>query len=426
MQTERNEYDLAQWLSWMEQSHPTEIDLGLDRIRQVAGRLSLDFGSAKVVTVAGTNGKGSTQKMLESVLAGNGHRVGCYSSPHFIHYNERVRLCGHNATDEQLCAAFRAIDRARGEISLTYFEIGTLAGFWLFAQQPLDYIILEVGLGGRLDAVNLIDADLAIVTSIGLDHVDWLGDCLEQIGREKAGVFRGGRPAVCGDDTPPKSIAAYAGEIGAEFYQVRDQFDYQTGETHWQWQGVDAEGGKLQREGLELPILPLPNAATVLQVLALLGELPTAEQLNNTLSSAAMTGRMQREVWQGKQFILDVAHNPHAADYLVKRFQNTSIAGQRKLLLGMLKDKDVAEVVRILAPVFSEFFLVDLDGPRGASADELATELEPLTKVSVHRYASVKEALQSAAATSSAQDEVLVAGSFLTVAAALSEMGKEG
>ena len=224
MAQNRTEFTLSQWLDWVEKMHPTEIELGLDRVRQVYLNLALDFGDTQLVTVAGTNGKGSTITYLSEILQCAGLRTGCYTSPHFLRYNERVVLGREQASDEALCAAFRAVDAVRGEISLTYFEWGTLVALYLLSEAQLDVALLEVGLGGRLDAINIVDPHIAVVTSIGLDHIDWLGDDLNVIAAEKAGIFRAGRPAVCGAENPPPAIKSTAGELGALLYQKGEQF----------------------------------------------------------------------------------------------------------------------------------------------------------------------------------------------------------
>ena len=226
---------LDQWLAWQETAHRTAIDLGLERVGEVARRLGLTRPAAPVITIAGTNGKGSCVAYFEAIHQAAGRRVGAYTSPHLLRYNERVRVAGLPVTDEALCEAFARIDTARGDISLSYFEFGTLAALEVFRQQTVDVILLEVGLGGRLDAVNILDADLALITSIGLDHVEWLGEDRESIGREKAGIMRAGRPVVCGDREPPGAILAHAASVGATLYRIGEEFDVELGEGDWSW-----------------------------------------------------------------------------------------------------------------------------------------------------------------------------------------------
>ena len=252
---------LQDWLEYLEQLHPTAIDMGLDRCREVAARLGLKRPAPQVVTVTGTNGKGSTCAFVAELLIGQGKTVGVYSSPHLLRYNERVRINGVDASDDALCEAFEAVERARGSITLTYFEMGTLAAFWLFEREGLDAVVLEVGLGGRLDAVNLIDADVAVVTNIGLDHAEWLGTTRESVAFEKAGIFRSATPAVCGDPEPPESMLVSAAQ-GAVPLLVRGRdFDLERSTDSWHWRGKDRSGRPLQLRDLPMLTLPLENAA---------------------------------------------------------------------------------------------------------------------------------------------------------------------
>lgn len=274
---------LADWLSYLEQLHPTAIDMGLERSREVARRLGLGRPAKRVVTVTGTNGKGSTCALLAELLREQGLSVGVYSSPHLLRYNERVRIDGVEAGDAQLCDAFSAVEAARGEISLTYFEMGTLAAFWLFERAGLDFAVLEVGLGGRLDAVNLIDADLALITSIGLDHAEWLGDTRESVAFEKAGILRAGKPALCGDLDPPQPLLEQVTALGAPLYLRGRDYDLALADHGWHWRGLAADGQALALHDLPLLGLPMENAALALQAYALL-ELPwQAERLAEAL-----------------------------------------------------------------------------------------------------------------------------------------------
>lgn len=233
---------LADWLSYLEQLHPTAIDMGLERVRVVADRLGLTRPAPKVITVTGTNGKGSTCTFLAALLSGQGLRVGVYSSPHLLRYNERVRIAGEQAGDDQLCVAFEAVEQARGEVSLTYFEMGTLAAFWLFERAQLDAAVLEVGLGGRLDAVNLVDADVAVITNVGLDHAEWLGTTRDSVATEKAGIMRTGRPVVCGDLQPPLPLLQRARQLGAPLSLRGRDYDLAVTDQGWDWRGIDAQG----------------------------------------------------------------------------------------------------------------------------------------------------------------------------------------
>jgi dihydrofolate synthase/folylpolyglutamate synthase len=416
---------LEAWLERIEACHPSEIELGLDRIRTVAERLSIELGAGKRVLIAGTNGKGSTATMLESIARSAGLSTGLYTSPHFLRYNERIRLNGDEVSDAVLCAQFERIERARGDIALTYFEYGTLAALLCFAQAQPDLLLLEVGLGGRLDAVNIVDCDLAIVTTVALDHTDWLGDDREQIGREKAGIMRAGKPALCGDAEPPQSLLEHARALHAPLL-VRER-DYRAvqRDSGWDWQGVDANGQPLSHTELPLPSLPLVNAATVLQALALLELNIPRQALVAGLQHARMTGRMQQIALAEGPCILDVAHNPEAAAYIARWLERAPVAGRTHLVVGMLSDKDIAQVIRQLQPQIEHWYPATLGGPRGTTAAALAERIEACGGAVVARYDSVRSALAAARAAMTPGDRILVAGSFLTVAAALETLEQE-
>ncbi|MGM0615058.1 MAG: bifunctional tetrahydrofolate synthase/dihydrofolate synthase [Pseudomonadota bacterium] len=407
---------LAAWLGYLEQLHPVGIDMGLERVADVARRMQLLDGpiAPRVVTVAGTNGKGSTLAMMATVATAHGMRVGTYTSPHLVRYNERVTLLGNEASDDLLVAGFEQVEAARcrsPEISLTYFEAGTLCALWCLAQARLDIVFLEVGLGGRLDAVNIIDADVAIVTTIALDHASFLGTDLAQIGREKAGVFRAGRPAVLGSQCLPDSVADTARNLGAPLYELGETFERSLVEGGlWEWQGRSPDGQRLTLDNLPDPGLPLDNAATALQALTLAGCNLSAEATRQALGNVVLSGRMQ---WIG-QWCLDVGHNPHAAAYLAKRL-GAQINGRLWCVIGMLDDKDIEGVVAHLIPVVTDWVCVGLSGPRGRSAQSLAAAIE--------RQGG---AVQACAATPTlgaawlkdklvSEDCVLATGSFFTV-----------
>lgn len=413
--------NLSEWLSWMEQCHTAEIDLGLDRVSQVAKVLQLDLSSSTVVTIAGTNGKGSTVSYLSSIYLNAGYSVGAYTSPHFLRYNERVRLNGLEATDEQLCDAFSRIDQARGEIPLTYFEFGTLAALIIFADTKPDLVLLEVGLGGRLDAVNIIDADVAVVTTVSIDHVDWLGDDREFIGHEKSGIFRPGKPAICGDLNPPASVAAYAEKIGADLYQAGDAFHFVKNGEKWDWSGIDAKGRSLMLSDIALPSLPLQNAATALQVCPHIPLNVTETEMTHGLVAASLTGRMQHLLVDDVNYWLDVAHNPEAAELLAQRVSEMS--GSVILLLGMLADKDCQRVIDFITPVAEHIYLTDLNVPRGQSGASLAGMIAPDRDVIT--TGSVESAIALIKKHTKAEDNVIIAGSFYTVSDALAVLGKE-
>jgi dihydrofolate synthase/folylpolyglutamate synthase len=416
---------LADWLAWMEANHPHQIELGLERVGTVAARLGLTTPAVPVISVAGTNGKGSCVAFLEAISLSAGLRIGCYTSPHLLRYNERVRIAGSPVSDDALCAAFAAIDGARGDTSLTYFEFGTLAALWLFARQPLDLIVLEVGLGGRLDAVNLVDADVAVVTSIDLDHQEWLGSDRDSVGREKAGIFRAGRPAICTDPAPPPSLAAHAAELGARWLPLGSAFTVTVESDGWHWSASGIDGAPAYRH-LPLPALPLPSAAAALTALHALG-LPLTEQaVRQGLSSARLAGRYQRLQRGGVEIILDVAHNPHAACYLGARLA-TEPARPTAALLAVMADKDVMGIIEPLRGVVGRWYVGDLQGNgRALPAVRLAALLEEAGCGDVRRFGSVGRALDAALAESVAGGRLVVFGSFFTVAEALARLGVEG
>lgn len=408
---------LSQWLGYLEALHHTEIDLGLDRLRQVAGRLGVTRLPCQVVTIAGTNGKGSTVALLDSILRSAGYRTGCYTSPHFLHYNERIALDGAPVSDDLICDAFARIEKARGEISLTYFEFGTLAAFLIFADQQPDVAILEVGLGGRLDAVNLIDPDVSVVTTIALDHESWLGADLQQIGREKAGIFRAGKPALIGSSSMVASVRETAETLGcSRIDQLGVSYRWYKADKGWNWQQLN-DAGEVTLQYLQLPEVDLPtdNAATVIQLVQHLPFEVPAAAIARGLASARLTGRMQRI----GRFMLDVAHNPHAAEYVAKRLPAPQ--GKRVALLGMLDDKDIESVLDIMAPHFDAWYLAQLEGPRATDTGRIQSHLCALGCDTIRSFDSVTQALDAVLASTSDQDLVFVFGSFFTVAGVLAE-----
>ncbi|QYJ96234.1 bifunctional tetrahydrofolate synthase/dihydrofolate synthase [Shewanella alkalitolerans] len=412
---------LNDWLNHLMAIHPTEIDMGLGRVAAVAKVMGLDsLEGTKVVTVAGTNGKGTTCAMIEAIMREAGQRVGVYSSPHMLKYNERVRIDGVDASDEALIEAFCAIDAARGDTSLTFFEYATLAGLYLFKQAKLDLVLLEVGLGGRLDATNIIDADIAVITAIDIDHQEYLGDTRELVGREKAGIMRAGRPAVIGDPDLPVSVVEYAESIGAKMVRVNHEFSYQASETDWCFELGDMPQSSVPQfslSGLPLPTLPLANAATALAVVQLLlAEQFVTEAARTSiaagLSGAKLTGRLE-VVSEQPKIILDVAHNPHAAAYLAQRLE--AYKGKRIFALcGMLKDKDCRAVLGLLEDQIHAWYLTDLNCERSAKAQDLLSYLTG--DKAAYGFASVEQAYQALKPEIGQSDVVIVFGSFYTVA----------
>lgn len=404
----KGDMSLEDWLGYLEKQHSKTIELGLERIAQVAQRLELTRPAPRVFTVAGTNGKGTTCRMLEMMLLGAGMRVGVYSSPHLLRYTERVRIQGNELPASSHCEAFSHIEAQRGAVPLTYFEYGTLAALWLFKQARLDVVILEVGLGGRLDATNIVDADVAVITSIALDHTDWLGDNRESIGREKAGIFRAGKPAVVGEADIPDSIADVAGITHAQLLVCGKAWHYQAQHTDWWF--ADQQG---KITGLPLPQIPLANAASALAALRVSGLAVSESAIFQAMESATLPGRFH-VVRQRPRLILDVAHNPHAAACLAQRLALEEKTGQLRVVVGMLRDKDIAGTVANLSPVVDHWYCASLEGERAASAQQLAHYL-PQSLL----FDTVPLALRAAMAQASACDTVLVCGSFYTVAHAL-------
>jgi dihydrofolate synthase/folylpolyglutamate synthase len=408
---------LDAWLAWQEQLHPSSIDMGLERVHGVQQAMDLSRPAPLVITVGGTNGKGSTVAMLEAILLAAGYRVGAYTSPHMLHYAERVRVNGVCASEAQLCAAFERVDAARGQISLTYFEFGTLAALDIFSISKLDVAVLEVGMGGRLDAVNVVDADVAVVTSVDIDHTAWLGVDRESIGYEKAGIFRAERPAVCGDRDPPASLVDHAARIGAPLHVYGRDFWHERNADSWRWCGPSGA----VRTGLPFPALrgdfQLQNASSVLAALdQLTDRLPVAQNhIREGLLSVALPGRFQ-VVTASVPTIVDVAHNPHAARALAATLRAHACSGRTFAVFAMLADKNIGDVAGIVDPVIDEWHGAGLDVPRGASALQLA---EALARAHVHgvvvMHESVAAAYAAARARASAQDRIVVFGSFFTV-----------
>ncbi|MEZ9200718.1 bifunctional tetrahydrofolate synthase/dihydrofolate synthase [Shewanella sp. 10N.286.54.B9] len=396
------------WLDYLLAIHPTEIDMGLTRVSEVAKRLSLTvLGDTKVVTVAGTNGKGTTCAMIEAALKLKGKTVGVYSSPHLLNYNERVRINGVDATDAALVSAFETIEAARAEISLSFFEYATLAGLVLFKREQLDVILLEVGLGGRLDATNIIDADISVVTSIDLDHQEYLGDTRELVAAEKAGIFRAGRPAIVGEPDCPQPLIDYAHSIGANLYLVGQEFNYTCGDTSWSYRGQSFD-----LDTLPFPKLPQPNAATAIAVLEHLCPNIDANLLADVVGNTQLAGRLE-QLCDKPCVMVDVAHNPHAARYLKSRLSQLKKA-RLFAICGMLKDKDAAAVLAELSIDVTHWYLTDLDVPRGATAESLKALLPPLSAASC--YTSIDAAWNAVQQQANADDVIIVFGSFYTVA----------
>jgi len=411
---------LAEWLAWQEQLHPRSIDLQLERVQEVAKRMNLTAPRHPVITVGGTNGKGSCVAFLEAMLSAGGYRVGAYTSPHLRQYNERIRLAGKNIDDSALCRAFERIDQARGDSTLTYFEFGTLAALLLFTEACVDVAVLEVGLGGRLDAVNILDADVAVITSIAIDHVQWLGPDRDSIGYEKAGIFRPRRPAVCADPAPPARLLEHAQAIGAVLYRVGVDYDFHRNASGWAWRGRTRQLSDLPLPGLA-GTHQLRNAAAALTALDLLAErLPlTPQALRQGLREVAVPARFQ--VMPGSvEWILDVAHNPHGAAALADCLRQRPCTGRTRVVFAMQPQKDAAAVIAALSPAVDDWYMAALTDCASHPSAQLVALLADLGSAGPARpFASVAAACETALNEAAAGDRIVVCGSFYTVAAAL-------
>jgi len=408
---------LNDWLEWQETLHPSSIDLSLERVGQVADRLQCRAPAKVVISVAGTNGKGSSVAMLEAILLRAGYRVGCYTSPHLFRYNERLRLQGEPISDSALCESFARIDHARGENTLTYFEFGTLAALDIMARESLEVALLEVGLGGRLDAVNVVDADAALITSIGIDHTAWLGRDRDSIAREKAGIMRPAKPAVCGDADPPASLIAEADRIGALWRVLGTDFSIKQAGRRWHWQGQRSRYRDLPEPALT-GSHQLANAAGVLMVLEMLREcLPvTQTAIESGLKWVRLLGRIQTVPGRVEQ-VLDVSHNAQAAQALADALRQRPLPGKTHAVIGMLQDKDTESFVRVLEAAVSRWYPVGLQTDRAATAQQLAQRLASVVGMErVTTCESVAGATKRLNAEVSPGDRVLVCGSFYTVA----------
>jgi len=400
---------LTDWLAHAERLHPVGIDMGLDRVRRVAEKLDVLPKAARSVVIAGTNGKGSTSVYLEALLRACGRTVGTTLSPHLHCFNERIRIAGMPVSDEVLCEAFSAIERARGSITLTYFEFGILAALWVFRQARVDDCVLEVGLGGRLDAVNIVDGTVTVITSVGIDHVDYLGPDRESIGAEKAGIMRAGVPCVYGEADVPASVRAAAARIDAPLLAYGIDFSATVVDGGWQFtrMGPHAAG---RSPALAMPRVALNNAATALQTLLLLEpEVPIVAAVREA-AHAGLPGRFEHFTHRGATVIVDVAHNPHGAAFLAGQLAISGTAGRTFAIAGFLQDKDAAGIVAALDAVVDEWVFVNTEGPRGLSATQAAARVAAV--VGAVQGSDLRVALDTLAARCSMADRVVVLGSF--------------
>ena len=414
---------LTDWLNYLETLHPQEIELGLERVREVFQRQNLSRLAFKTIVVAGTNGKGSTIAMLENILLNAGYSVGSYTSPHLHHFNERIRVSGIDIDDKSLCRAFARVENARQNTSLSYFEFTTLAAFDLFSRHQLDVVLLEVGLGGRLDAVNIIDADISVITSIDIDHEEWLGSDREKIGFEKAGIMRKDCVTICGERDTPASLRTVATQTGAILSVLGKDFDVQRHGQAWDW----LEQGRPVIKGLPKPALgaacQIDNAAVAIAVLRQLVDFPVdSHDIIEGLETVQCRGRFERRD-DGIECVFDVAHNPASAAALAQTLSSESVAGQTRLVLGVMADKDIQQIITQLSDQTTQWYLAAPDLPRAAEPAMLRDVCisSGISSEIVACFDSVSEAFRQAQVDSTENDRVVVCGSFYTVAEAMAQ-----
>jgi dihydrofolate synthase/folylpolyglutamate synthase len=415
--------NLQDWLAHCEQLHPQAIDMGLGRVQTVADRMALRF-DCPVITVAGTNGKGSTCAMLEAILLESGYRTGVYTSPHLVHFEERCRIHGQSVSADALAQAFALVEAARGDVSLTYFEFSTLAILKLLSQAGLDVVILEVGLGGRLDAVNIIDPDCAVITSIDIDHTSFLGTDREKIGFEKAGIMRAGKPVVVSDPVPPDSVIAHAAALGADLWRFGQDFNFSGDKLQWAWAGRGR-----RYSGMAYPALrganQLVNASGVLAALEVLRpRIPvTAQAVRNGLAMVELPGRFQ--IVPGEPvLVLDVAHNPHSVAALALNLDAMGFYPTTHAVFGAMADKDLLVMMERVGSVIDNWYFTDLPVPRAATAAQLQQQWQAQNRRSdalSSTHASPEAALQAAIAAANPADRIVVFGSFYTVGGVLKD-----
>lgn len=419
---------LAQWLDYQERVNVRSIELGLDRVSEVWRRMGARRVARHIITVGGTNGKGSTVAFLEAMLRAAGLQVGCYTSPHLLHYNERIRVDGADASDELLVASFERIEQARGALPLTYFEFGTLAALDIFARAGLDVAVLEVGLGGRLDAINIVDADVAVITTVDLDHMDWLGNDRDSIGREKAGIARAGRPAIVGEDAPPAGLLDALGALGAQVQRAGIDFHVERRADGWRWTHDDGTALHVPAPALAAPV-QYANAATSIAALHALPGNESWQQpdvfadiVAKGVGQVRIAARLQ-SLGGDPELIVDVGHNPQAARALAQ-WLDRNPAGRVHAVYGALADKDVDGVIAALGDRIAHWHVagLDRDTPRGLSADAVADRVRAvLPDAQVDRHASVGAALAAARSIAQSGERVLAFGSFFVASAVLAE-----
>ncbi|ACJ18446.1 bifunctional tetrahydrofolate synthase/dihydrofolate synthase [Coxiella burnetii] len=405
---------MKNWLAYINSLHSREIDLGLSRITSLAEKLSLNNFACPVVTVAGTNGKGSVVKSLESIYLAAGYKVAAYTSPHLLQFNERLRLNGEPATDELFIEAFKFIEDNRNHQPLSFFEFTTLAIFYICKKQNLDILLLEVGLGGRLDAVNIVEPDVTVITTIDIDHTDWLGEDRESIGREKAGIIRRHKPVIGGDPNLPNSVYEQVHLLEAPFYQLEKDFFAVSTKENWQWQGPTQD-----YQGLPLPSLKIENIATSLMVIhCLQSQLPVSQHsLIAGIKNAVLPGRFEW-IQTPAPIVFDVAHNPQATAYLSEQLRKTDHAGRTLGVVGMLRDKDIPGALKPMLSCIDQWYAGTLSESRGATSANLQNVLSELQVENCYNFDSVADAFKKAVEDCRPQDRIVVFGSFYTVAMA--------
>ena len=413
---------LEEWLAWQETLHSQDIEFGLERVERVLARLGLQAPAFTVITVGGTNGKGSCVALLDAMLRAHGYRVGAYLSPHLSCYNERVRIDGRDADDTMLMQAFERVEAARDGVPLTYFEFGTLAAVVVIAAHDCHYGLLEVGLGGRLDAVNALPPAISVVTSVALDHQSWLGDDRESIGREKAGIFRRGRPAVVGDPHPPDSLIAYANSLGTDLRLLRRDFDYRRGLRGWSWHKTGKPWLALPRPALS-GTFQLRNAACALAALYSLGDRWSPVRLGKGLEAARLPGRFETVRHGQRCWVFDVAHNPAAGTTLARCLAQQGAGGKTLAIVGMLEDKNAAAFIGALIDEIDEWVVAPCEDERGMPVETLANEFERATGEAPERCPTIAAALEFAYSATQPGDRIVVTGSFTIVGPAREQLG---
>ncbi len=408
---------LQEWLDWQATLHPSEIELGLERVAAVWRRLGYEQFSSRVITIAGTNGKGSSAALFEAILLAAGYSVGCYTSPHLLRYNERIRVAGKEVSDQIICNAFDRVDRARDGTSLTYFEFATLAALDIFAQQQPQVVILEVGLGGRLDAVNILEPDIALITTIDIDHTGWLGDSREQIALEKAGIMRRGKPTVFGGANPPHTLLGRAAELGVDLCLSEVDFSYHRQAGVWSWKGRSISYDNLPNPRINGEFI-FRNCSAVLMALELLQRrLPiSADAVREGLRNLQIPGRFQR-LSGPVSVILDVAHNPEASRELAANLGKMQSDGRTLALFSALSDKDITNVVEPLRPLVDCWYIGEINAERAASLEQMEKAMTAAgiaaSNISSHTY--LAEAVTKAMADAETHDRLIIFGSFYTV-----------